>query len=47
MNRAHDLINHFTTAFLRDMLTGDILAHAALAPSAVDFAGVTYQAEGF
>ncbi len=47
MNRAHDLINHFTTAFLRDMLTGDILAHAALAVDAVDFAGVTYQAEGF
>ncbi len=45
--RAHDLMNHFSTAFLLDTLTGDVDAHAALAPDAVSFPGVTYQAEGF
>ncbi len=47
MDRAHDLINHFTTAFLLDVLKGDTAAHAALAPDAVSFPGITYQAEGF
>jgi predicted dienelactone hydrolase len=47
MDRAHDLINHFTTAFLLDTLKGDEAAHAALAPDAVAFPGITYQAEGF
>jgi hypothetical protein len=47
MDRAHDLINHFTTAFLLDVLKGDKDAHAALAPDAVSFPGITYQAEGF
>lgn len=47
LNRTHDLINHFTTAFLLDTLTGDAEAHAALAPDAVAFPGITYAAEGF
>lgn len=47
MNRLHDVANHFTTAFLLDTLKGDAEAHAALVPSAVDFVGVTYQAEGY
>jgi predicted dienelactone hydrolase len=46
-DRAHDLINHFTTAFLLDVLKGDTAAHAALAPDAVSFAGISYEAEGF
>ncbi len=47
MDRAHDLINHFTTAFLLDVLKGDEAAHAALAPDTVSFPGITYEAEGF
>jgi predicted dienelactone hydrolase len=47
LHRSHDLVNHFTTAFLLDTLKGDTEAHAALAVDAVDFAGVTYQAEGY
>ena len=47
MDRAHDLINHFTTAFLLDVLKGDKEAHAALAPDGVSFAGIVYKAEGF
>jgi hypothetical protein len=47
MDRAHDLINHFTTAFLLDTLKGDAAAHAALAPDAVAFPGIEYQAEGY
>jgi predicted dienelactone hydrolase len=46
-DRAHDLINHFTTAFLLDVLEGDADAHAALAPDAVAFPGITYEAAGF
>ncbi len=47
INRAHDLMNHFTTAFLLDELKGDAEAAAALAPAAVDFPGVIYEAQGF
>jgi predicted dienelactone hydrolase len=47
MDRAHDLINHFTTAFLLDVLKGDKDAHAALAPDAVSFTGITYEAQGY
>lgn len=47
MDRAHDLIDHFTTAFLLDVLKGDKNAHAALAPDAVSFPGIEYKAEGF
>jgi predicted dienelactone hydrolase len=47
MNRAHDLMNHFITAFLLDILTGDTDAHAALAAEAVSFPGIIYEAQGF
>ncbi len=41
-DRAHDLINHFTTAFLLDVLKGDQDAHAALLAENVSFPGITY-----
>ncbi len=47
MDRAHDLINHFATAFLLATLKDDAEAAAALAPEAVAFPGVTYEAQGF
>ncbi len=46
-DRAHDLIDHFTTAFLLDVLKGDKDAAAALAPDKVSFPGIQYQAQGF
>ena len=39
---ALDLINHFSTAFLLDVLTGDAAAHQALSPETVFFPGVEY-----
>jgi predicted dienelactone hydrolase len=47
MDRAHDLINHFTTAFLLAELYDDADAAAALAPDAVSFPGITYETTGF
>lgn len=47
MDRAHDLANHFTTAFLLATLKDDAEAAAALAPDAVQFPGITYEATGF
>lgn len=47
MDRAHDLINHFTTAFLLDVLKGDKEAAKALAPDAVTFLGIQYEEKGF
>jgi CubicO group peptidase (beta-lactamase class C family)/predicted dienelactone hydrolase len=47
MDRAHDLINHFATAFLLAELKGDAEAAAALAPENVSFPGIEYQAEGY
>ncbi|MCC6615689.1 MAG: hypothetical protein IT320_19625 [Anaerolineae bacterium] len=47
MDRAHDLINHFTTAFLLAELKDDAGAAAALAPDAAQFVGVDYDAQGF
>lgn len=47
MDRAHDLINHYATAFLTAILKGDAEAAAALAPATTGFPGVAYQAEGF
>ena len=44
MARAHDLIAHFTTAFL---LTDDPAAAATLAPDAVTFTGIVYDAQGY
>ncbi len=46
-HRTNDLTNHFTTAFLLDVLMGDSEAHAALAPDAVQFPGITYETTGF
>ena len=43
MDRAHDLTNHFATAFLLSVLKGDAQAAAALAPEAVQFPGITYE----
>ncbi len=43
MDRAHDLMNHFTTAFLLDVLKGDEDAHAALLAENVSFPGITYE----
>ena len=42
-DRAMDLINHLSTAFLLDVLTGDEEAHKALLPDAVQFAGIEYK----
>jgi predicted dienelactone hydrolase len=47
MDRAHDLINHFTTAFLLATLKDDTDAAAALSPNEVNFPGITYEAQGF
>lgn len=47
MDRAHDLINHFATAFLLAELYGDEDAATALAPEAVVFPGITYEATGY
>jgi len=44
---AHDLINHFTMAFLLAELKQDKDAAAALVPEAVEFPGVTYEAQGY
>ena len=47
MDRAHDLINHFTTVFLLAEPKGDAEAGAALAPENVAFPGIEYAAEGY
>jgi predicted dienelactone hydrolase len=47
MQRTQDITHHFATAFLLDVLKGDADAHAALAPDAVSFSGITYEAQGF
>ncbi len=44
---AHDLVNHFTTAFLLAELNQDVNAAAVLVPNAVDPSGVTYEAQGY
>lgn len=43
--RAHDLTDHFVTAFLLYELKGNAEAGAALAPDAVAFLGVSYDAD--
>lgn len=45
--RAHDLINHFVTAFMLAELKGDADAAAALAPESVDFRGIEYETTAF
>jgi len=47
MDRAHDLINHFTTAFLASVLGGDTAATTALEPGSIRIPGISYQAEGY
>jgi len=47
MDRAHDLINHFVTAFLLAELKGDKEAAKALAPENVTFTGIKYETTGF
>ena len=42
MDRAHDLIDHFITAFLLTVLKGDPAAAEALAPENVAFPGIQY-----
>ncbi len=46
-NHAHDLISHFTTAFLLAELKHDASAAAALAPEAAEFPDITYAAQGY
>jgi predicted dienelactone hydrolase len=47
MERAHDLINHFVTAFLLAELKGDAEAAKALAPENAKFPGIKYQTTGY
>ena len=47
MDRAHDLINHFATAFLLAELKGDAEAAKALAPENVAFPGIKYETTGY
>lgn len=42
MERAHDLTNHFATAFLRAILYDDVDAWAALDETGVDITGIDY-----
>ena len=44
---AHNLVKHFTTAFLLSELKQDSAAFDALASNAVDFMGVTYAVQGY
>ena len=43
---AHEVIDHLSVAFLLTTLRGDEDARAALAPEAVSFPDVTYEATG-
>ena len=47
MDRAHDLINHFTTAFLLAELKGDTEAAKVLAPENVTFPGIQYKTTAY
>lgn len=46
-HQAHELIQHYATAFLLSELEGDRTAAAALAPSIQHFTDVSYRAEGY
>ncbi len=46
-NRAHDLVNHFTAAFLLAELKQDPDAAGVLMPDAVAFPDLTYDAQGY
>lgn len=45
--QAHDLISHFTTAFLLAELKQDANAAAALVPNAAELPNITYAAQGY
>jgi len=47
MDRAHDLVNHFATAFLLAELKGDADAAKALAPENVKFTGIKYETTAY
>lgn len=47
IDRAHDLANHVTTAYLLALLKDDADARAALATDAMSFPGIIYEAQGF
>lgn len=47
VEEAHDVVNHYVTAYLLAELKNDSAAAAALAPDATAFANVTYDAEGY
>ncbi len=47
MDRAHDLVNHFVTAFLLAELKGDAEAAKALAPENVAFPRIQYETTEF
>jgi predicted dienelactone hydrolase len=46
-NYAHELVSHFTTAFLLTELKQDSAASDALNPSDVEFPGMDYEAQGY
>jgi predicted dienelactone hydrolase len=46
-DQAHDLVKHFTTAFLLAELKHDSDAAVVLIPNAVEFPNVTYKAQGY
>ena len=46
MTRAHDIIRHMTTAFMRQYLMNDDEAASYLAPESINFTGVRYQTDG-
>jgi len=46
-NYAHNLVKHFTTAFLLSELKQDPAASDALEPASVKFSDVTYDAQGY
>lgn len=47
MDRAHDLIDHFSVAFLLAELYGDEDALSTLTPEKVQFTGINYEAIGY
>ena len=46
-NYAHELVSHFTTAFLLAELKQDASALTTLAPDDIDLPGMTYEAQGY
>ena len=47
MDHAHDLINHFVTAFLLAEFYGNVTAVTALSPEGIQFPGITYETIGY